>query len=281
MNKFILCTSFLIIAFGQIKIEQTIKPELPNSNSKFNSIVVSNLDEIYITDETNNEILSFDFSGKFTNKIGGYGWDENSLNYPIDISINTGLNIVVADKNNHRLVRYDKNLNFISTLPDDNSFLELSYPKVCKISKDGTMFILQENNYEILKLEFDYESYSYIGNNVDKEFQLVEPIDLYITKNQNLLILERSGKILKYDFFGTPIKIISLSSENFKPNNILSINNNIFALTEAGKIYQLINQSWQQLLTENTEKFVDFCNDNGQLYLLSENGNIYICQFQD
>lgn len=281
MNKIILCLSFFIIVFGQIKIQQEISPKYPNDNSTFNSIAVSNLDEIYIADETNNEILGFDLSGQLNHKIGGYGWDENSLNCPTDISINTGLNIVVADKSNHRLIRYDKNLNFISTLPDDNSFLELSYPTVCKISKDGTMFILQENNYEILKLEYDSESYSYIGNNVDKEFQLIEPIDISITKNQNLLILEHSGKILKYDYFGTPIEIMSIATEKFEAYKILSINKKILLISKSGHLYQLSHGDWQQLLTETDKYFVNFCKYNDQLVLLSKDGIINICQFQD
>ena len=280
MNKKFLCILLIMatLSFGQIKLVQEISPNFSNSNHNFNAIAVSNLDEIYISDALNNEILALNFEGTIINKIGGYGWDENSLNSPTDISINTGLNIVVSDKNNHRLMRYDKNLNFISKLPDDNSFLEINYPISCEISKDGILFILQENNYEIVKLEYETESYSVVGSNVDKEFQLIDPIDIFLTNNQNLLILERSGKILKYDIFGTPIEILSLGKQKFVPYKILSHKRKIFILSDKGILYQLNDNQWIHISLDNMKKLTAMCENGENLFLLSEEGKISIYQ---
>lgn len=266
------------LSFGQLKIQQEIHPEYPNSNSLFNNIAVSNLDEIYLADKANHEILRINFQGKIINEIGGYGWDENSLNSPADISINSGLNIIVADKNNNRLVRYDKNLNFISQLPDENTFWELFFPKVCEISSEGTIFLLQEDSYEILKLERNSDEYSIIGNNVETEFQLVAPIDIFLTENENLLILEQSGKIIKYDFFGTPIEIVVLSIQNFNAEKILSHKGKILVLSKDHEIYLLQEGKWLQMAQFSGNKVVDFCENGEQIYLLTEKGNVKICQ---
>ena len=210
MNKFkylILVFLFSSISFAEFKLTQIISPPTESENLNFQSLAISNLDDIYLLEISNHELYRFDFSGQLINKSGGFGWEKYNLNQPADICINSGLNVLVADKNNHRLVRFDKNINYITTFPDANTGVELYYPIDIEITKDGVIFILQENNFEILKLNPDNNSFDIIGENVKKEFQLIEPLDIFLTKNEELFVLEKSGKILSFDRYGTPLRI--------------------------------------------------------------------------
>ncbi len=281
MNK-LFFTSLILFSFSNIFAELIVKqiiiPDYLKSNQNFTSIAISNLDDIYLLETNNHEIIKIDFHGKILNSNGGFGWDNNSLNNPSNICINSSLNIIISDKNNHRIMRFDKNLNFISSLPNENSFIELMYPKVVEITKDGIFFILLENNYEILKLDAADESYQSIGTNVDKEFELIEPIDIVLTKNQDLIILESSGKILKFDKFGSPIKIINLQFDDFIPEKIRMASNKYYLLSDKGNIYKKNQNNWEMIFESSQFIISDFFITNNLFYLLNTKGEIYICQ---
>lgn len=276
----ILITIITSILLAELKITQAISPSFNNNNPNFYSITISNLDDIYLSDVNNHEIFKIDKDGNIINQIGGYGWDSNSFNTPADISINSGLNILIADKNNHRINRLDKNLNFISTFPNKNSLIEILYPKSIEVTNDGIIFILQENNFEILKLEGDLESYSIIGDNVDSEFQILNPVDMELTAEQNVLILERTGKILMYDKFGSPLKLLSVNIDHFIPNKIKSSKNEIYILSENGTIYKQSADSWDLIFSSKDYTITDFDVIDHSFYLLTKDGKILICQLE-
>jgi len=277
MKKILIALLLFTEIYAELIPARILSPVYSNRSVAFNAIAVSVFDNIFLTDHKNHEIIKLNSDGKLLNTIGGLGWDESSLNFPTDIAINSGLNIILCDKNNHRLVRYDKNLNFISTLPGENSFQELNYPHRCEITKKGSIFILQENSYDILKLNFNDESFSTIGSNVDKEFELQSPIDIFLTQNQNLIILEQSGKILKYDEYGSPLEILNLKIDHFLPKKIMTEKQNIYLLSDDGKIYQKKNHRWIAVFQQKSHRISDFYLNDNTFFLLTEKGEILIC----
>ncbi|HEX9252018.1 MAG TPA: hypothetical protein VF870_07225, partial [Ignavibacteriaceae bacterium] len=70
---------------------------------------------IYVSDSGSDEIVLLDTLGNVLKTFGGYGWDQNSFDDPADVFADP-LTIYVADKNNHKIKRFDKNLNFIYAL---------------------------------------------------------------------------------------------------------------------------------------------------------------------
>jgi len=276
MNKFKLLIIVILLSqlFADIKFKQSINLQFDTSSLQFNSIVVSNLDNIYMLESNNHELYQIDFLGKIINKIGGFGWDSQNLNTPSNLCLKAGLNIIVADKNNHRLVRFDKNINFISSFPDENSDFQVQYPKAIEIMQDGILFILQENIQEILKLNQDEESYQSIGIDVSEGFELVEPIDIYLNKKEELFVLEKSGKILSFDRYGTPLQIHNLVIKEFNPAKVILFGKQLFLLSETFELYSKLNDIWEKINLE--VKITDFYSINTQLYLLTNTGQILI-----
>ena len=74
------------------------------------SFYINSAGNIYITDSGNNQVFKYDTLGNLLKETGGYGWKEDTFDDPVDIYA-TPLNIYVCDKNNHRIQRYDKDLN--------------------------------------------------------------------------------------------------------------------------------------------------------------------------
>ena len=280
MNKFkYLILIFLVTPiFAKINFVKSINPQFDTSSLQFNSFVISNLDNIYLLEYNDYELYQVDFSGEMINKIGGFGWDSHNLNTPSDLCLNAGLNIIVADKNNHRLVRFDKNINFISAFPDENSDFQLQYPKAIEITQDGMLFILQENMQEILKLNLDEESYQSIGIDVSEGFELIEPVDIYLNKKDELFVLEKSGKILSFDRYGTPLQILNLKTQDFQPTKIISIDRNLFLISETNKLFMKNLNEWKHVQID--AKITDFFVIENNLHLLTNSGEILIYSVQ-
>ena len=67
---------------------------------------------VFVVDTGNNRIVKFDRRGRFVSAIGGFGWEREQFDRPLDISVKNGLDVFIADFNNERIERYDRKLNY-------------------------------------------------------------------------------------------------------------------------------------------------------------------------
>ncbi len=104
--------ALLILLIGTLIFPQ--KYQLENKIGQFvnaSSFYVNPAGFIYVTDIRTDEITVLDTLGNLILNIGGYGWRQSAFDYPADIYADA-LKVYVVDKNNHRIQRFDKNLNF-------------------------------------------------------------------------------------------------------------------------------------------------------------------------
>ena len=178
----------------------------------------------YITDINDHTITKLDSLGHELISIGGYGWEEASFDEPINIITNT-LSVYVADKNNNRVQRFDKDLNFLSEFNGDNeeSDIEFGYPTCLSISNIGDLFILESDNNRILKFNLTGEYLLDIGANDAGSFALANPKYFSSDLEGNLFILdENSIKVI--DQYGNGLFSYKLQ---FEPNKIKNIEEKI------------------------------------------------------
>src|SRR5881394_4402970 len=71
----------------------------------------------YVLDAVQNVVVKLNPTGVAVRSVGGYGWSDLTFDQPSDISVPNGLDVYIADYGNHRIVRYDHSLNFVSTIP--------------------------------------------------------------------------------------------------------------------------------------------------------------------
>src|SRR3972149_759428 len=82
------------------------------------SFYITSAGNFYVTDNNSDEVIKIDTLGNLLEDTGGYGWTESTFDNPSDVFA-TPLNVYVSDKNNHRIQRFDKNLNLIYVLDED------------------------------------------------------------------------------------------------------------------------------------------------------------------
>ena len=171
------------------------------------SFSINSLGYIYVSDVSANEIIKLDTLGKVIKSIGGYGWNESSFDYPIDVFASP-LNIYVSDKNNNRIQLFDKDLNFLSyfsTQDSEDDRIKFRYPLCSAISTQGDIFILDSDNRRILKFNSRWEFQTSIGSFDAGSFALDNPKHFTITSDAKILVVDSKNLIL-FDQFGNGIK---------------------------------------------------------------------------
>lgn len=203
---------FLFIIYLVSSILPAQQYQYRNSIGVFNaanSFYITAAGIIYVTDKGNNELISLDTLGNILQSTGGYGWTETTFDEPADVFA-TPLSIYVADKNNNRIQRFDRNLNFVSSLSTrdrENQDAKFGYPLSCAVSNQGDLYILDDENQRIVKFDLFGKFMQNFGGFDAGNFQLSKPVSLGISQNNFLFVADESGIVI-FDAFGNGIERI-------------------------------------------------------------------------
>jgi DNA-binding beta-propeller fold protein YncE len=123
---------------------------------------------IYVLDADQNKIFYFSDITQIPKSIGGFGWSAGSFDRPTGIATD-GINVYVSDYGNHRIQRFDRNLNYISSFSTRDTSgqadMRFGYPLDVALSELGDLFVLDGENLRVLKFnpqQFFELSYSII-----------------------------------------------------------------------------------------------------------------------
>ena len=284
LYQFLLFFILISPGFGQLNYLGKIHIKTLHKNLQYNSIIASKFDDIFLLEKNRHEIIKLDMNGKILKQNGGYGWAGNNFDTPVDICINSGLNVFVADYNNHRIVKFDRSLNYLTVFPNSDDSFELPYPLSIATTNLGEIFILEKENNEIYRISTnDSEIFSFGGIEYN-EFALKSPVQIKFNKKQGLFVLESNGEILGYDTFGLPILKIKCP-EKILAKSFIVRDEGIIVLSELSPkimFYSFQKKAWKALeilgYTGNRD-FVSGTFIKSELLLLRACGVIIKCDF--
>lgn len=170
------------------------------------SFYINSAGFIYVSDIATDEITALDTVGNILKKIGGYGWRESAFDNPADIFADA-LKVYVADKNNNRIQRFDKNLNFnfqIYTRESENEQERFGYPLSAVMSNLGDIFILDSENSRIVKFDIFGNFLQNFGGYDYGNFALEKPIQLAVSMQNNIFVIDGS-EIVIFDQYGNGV----------------------------------------------------------------------------
>ncbi len=114
------------------------------------NIAVGPKDEVYVTDRMGARILVFNSNGKFIKRFRpldpAFEWS------PIGIAVDSQGNVYVADakKDEHRVVKFDKNGKVLMTFGKQSSKKgEFNYPNGIAVDKAGDIYVVDSNNSRV------------------------------------------------------------------------------------------------------------------------------------
>lgn len=164
---------------------------------------------LFVVDTGNNRIIKFQANGDYIYAVGGFGWENEEFDRPLDLTVKTGLDIFIADYHNERICRYDINLNYISSFQADETTanaLQFGFPSSVDISRHGELFISDNENDRILKLNLNGEPNITFGDFNWGEGQLELPFKIEISQKDLVYVSDRGrDEIVIFDYYGNYI----------------------------------------------------------------------------
>ncbi|MBE0572193.1 MAG: NHL repeat-containing protein [Ignavibacteriaceae bacterium] len=196
--------ALLFILIGTVIFPQ--KFQLENKIGRFvnaSSFYINSAGYIYVSDINTDEITVLDTSGNLVKNIGGYGWRQSAFDNPADIFADA-LKVYVADKNNHRIQRFDKNLNFNFQILTRQSEVEqerFGYPLSAVMSNQGDIFILDSENSRIVKFDIFGNFLQNFGGYDYGNYALQKPLQLAVSMQNNIFVID-GNQVIIFDQYG-------------------------------------------------------------------------------
>lgn len=267
--------TLLIFLYGTLSFPQ--KFQFENNIGQFvnaSSFYVNPTGFIYISDINTDEITVLDTLGNLLKNIGGYGWRQSAFDNPADVYADA-LKVYVADKNNHRIQRFDKNLNFNFQIITRQSEVEqerFGYPLSAVMSNLGDIFILDSENSRIVKFDIFGNFLQNFGGYDYGNYALQKPVQLAVSMQNNIFVID-GNQIIMFDQYGNGTGKIT-GTEDFTSIRIIF---EWLTVTSEDKIYianlRSPEMSLREVLLEGIEEKVEIVSAlifNNKLYVLSK-----------
>ncbi len=228
MKKYFILLIFSALLYAQTFTEQSRVADFNNPKA----VAVSADGRVYVADTGNNRIVILNSRGRILRTIGGFGFEQDQFDAPADIWCGSLINIYVADYNNRRVQRFDRQMNYISSLStdetgdDDIQFAEVAS---CAVSSNNDLFILDHGENKIVKINRLGQPERSFGTYISGAGELQNPVQLDIAPRGLLMVTDADAKALfVYDFFGNFIKALH-DPRMKRPSGL--------AVSEEGKIW--------------------------------------------
>jgi hypothetical protein len=271
-----------VVCLGQIQFVGEITPRSVPPAADFQTITVSPFGDIYLLEQKRCEIYRLKEDGSVINVFGGYGWGIGQFDQPMDLNMTSGLDLLVADYNNHRVVRFDRNLNYLATYPDPSGDIQISYPRSVALSNLGEVFILNDENSEIIRLNVNEATIMTFGGVEYGPYALKEPRLIRLSSSGLVTVLEKNGRILQFDRYGTPCLITSVPIESAAISFTMIGEDLLVFIKKEPYVFRYFahQKKWAPVSLvgfEKSRRFISVGFRNERLYLLDSKGKILLC----
>jgi DNA-binding beta-propeller fold protein YncE len=275
--------SLLLVVFSAfpVGVRDTFPTEFLFSFGNFSGprgIAVAPSGLVYVVDTGDNKVKVYSPSGDSIREIGGSGWGDLEFDQPYDLAVGAGLNFYVADYGNHRIQRFDKDLNYISTLytrDSDDPSQRFGYPTSVAVSRLGDLFLLDNENIRVVKVNtFSTIERTFGGIEAGKG-QLRNPRKVRVT-DQDLVCVLDERRIVIFDYFGNYVRTIGEGALT-EPRGMAIHHDtlyvvdggNIVLLNSEGRLLEVLTPSYHTR-DGSKQSFNDIAVSGHRLYVLTD-----------
>jgi len=163
--------------------------------------------DVFVTDVGTHRLVRCGPNDSVSN-IGGYGWSSSAFDQPLDVAAPNAIDVYVADYGNHRIQRFDRNLNFISSLSlrdSDDPDERFGYPKSVAVDRFGALFIVDGENTRIVKVNTTNSFDRTFGGITSGWGRLVKPVRVRVS-DDDIVYVQDGNAIVAFDLFGNYIR---------------------------------------------------------------------------
>ena len=163
---------------------------------------------IYVIDAAQDILRLYAPDRSLVREIGGPGWGNDQFDHPSGVWARNGIDVFVADHQNHRIQRFDRHLNFVSSfstrdsdVPDDR----FGYPLDAALSRLGELYICDGENSRIVKVNGLSQVERTFGGFGAGKGRLEKPTRVEVGPKDRVIVLDGS-RVVEFDSFGNFIR---------------------------------------------------------------------------
>ncbi len=224
----------------------------------------------FVADAGASQVLKLNKEGAVFNTAGGYGWDAGGLTSPVDICAEA-VYVLVADEENNKINKYDKNLNLAGTVYKKESLFTdeiFGYPLSVAVSTLGDLYVLDGENNRVVYYNFFGDYKGNFGGFNSGFYTLDRPRRITALKN-SLAVLDGRDLVI-FDLFGNYVQKYSfdeqfISVKAFDGTVTLTSQYEILAAVDG------FDLEFKKLDVNEHIYFVDSILAGDKLYILTEN----------
>jgi DNA-binding beta-propeller fold protein YncE len=167
---------------------------------------------LYVVDRGRNLLVKFSPDGDSLMAVGGRGSGPLQFDEPIAVYARRGSDVYVADRNNHRIQRFDRNLDFVSSIETRDGSDErgrFGYPSDIALTRQGDVLIVDTENRRVLRVDALGQVFTPVGGVGAGGGRLVEPTQVEVDGEDFLYVLD-GGRIAVFDPFGSYVEDLPL-----------------------------------------------------------------------
>jgi hypothetical protein len=172
---------------------------------------------ITVVDRASAKLRIVSPSGEVLQEMGGAGWTQDQFDRPSGVWARNGIDVYVADEFNHRIQRFDRSLNFVSTLStrdSDNPDERFGYPRGVAVSRHGELYVLDGENVRVVKINRSNQFERSFGGFDAGAGRLADPRQISAGPRDRIYVLDGT-RVLVFDPFGNFIGGLPIAPEFF------------------------------------------------------------------
>jgi len=231
---------------------------------------------IYVAVTGRNLLMRFNPAGDSTGEVGGFGWGDFQFDQPYDVCATNGVEIYVADYDNHRIQRFDRTLANVATLSTNQSnddSKRFGYPSGVAVSRLGDLFICDDEDVRIVKVNTFSTVERTFGGYGEGAGTLTMPRQVAIGPNDDIFVTDK-GRIAVYDNFGS--YLMSIGAGVLHDPRGIGISDDKIGVCDSDTLYffnfdgELISRfSTADILGTKVDHFDDVSINGRRVYILT------------
>jgi hypothetical protein len=170
---------------------------------------------LFVLDASKGIITEYRQSHDIAASTGGLGWEDGRFDSPSGIWARNGIDVYIADEGNHRIQRFDRGLNFVSSFSThdaDDPAVRFGYPRGVAVSRHGELFILDGENQRVVKVDRTNTVERTFGGFDAGKGRLSNPRGIQVGPRDRVYVLD-GQRIVQYDAFGNFVGVLPLGDD--------------------------------------------------------------------
>ncbi len=246
------------------------------------AISIDAFGNVYVVDEGAPGVYKFNTKGDSIRGVIALGKEHNQFDEPKDIDASLTNSVAIADRNNHRIEIYSKDLIWQATISGhiSGSKIQFGYPLAVRASSAGNYYIIDGENKRAVSIQPENGSQQAISLSGTTTGAEMNPLSLALAGNEFLTIADaNSHSLIIFNNAYLPQSRIRYNEiHNIK---LSSSDNIIFAFTKNTNIIRVfdandLSYKVSYVLPENLNHAVAMFVYKGEYYILTKE-KVIVC----